>query len=203
MPLPAITRHAEPPAVWDALVAQHGSFYHDRRWLLALSRCFDYRLHVLMAGPDAAPTGGLALAEAVPVLPHLHTRRAGGHMPHQLQLAAIGLRGHGRQQQAVRTDRARGIALHPVQPPAACGAAGLQPGVPRVQRIAPEPVFLDDDRRDVDRRLAGRAIDVDVVLFVGGIGRCGGGWLGQALGNKYSSTCEPDGSAAVAIVQHV
>jgi hypothetical protein len=67
MPLPAITRHAEPPAGWDALVAQHGTFYHDRRWLLALTRCFDYRLHVLMAGPDAAPTGGLALAE-VPTL---------------------------------------------------------------------------------------------------------------------------------------
>jgi len=67
MPLPAITRHAEPPPGWDGLVAHHGTFYHDRRWLVELTRCFGYRLHVLTAGPDAALTGGLALAE-VPAL---------------------------------------------------------------------------------------------------------------------------------------
>lgn len=67
MPLPAITRHAEPPLGWDGLVAKHGTFYHDRRWLLELTRCFGYRLHVLTSGPDTALTGGLALAE-VPAL---------------------------------------------------------------------------------------------------------------------------------------
>ena len=58
-----ITSHAEPPAGWDGLVAAYGTFYHDRRWLLEVTRCFGYRLHVLTAGPREAPTGGLALAE--------------------------------------------------------------------------------------------------------------------------------------------
>lgn len=62
-----VTRHPEPPAGWDALVASRGTFYHDRRWLAAITRCFGYRLHVLTAGPPDALTGGLALAE-VPAL---------------------------------------------------------------------------------------------------------------------------------------
>jgi GNAT acetyltransferase-like protein len=67
MPLPVITRHAEPPTAWDRLVAEQGTFYHDRRWLVELTRCFGYRLHVLTAGNGDALTGGLALAE-VPAL---------------------------------------------------------------------------------------------------------------------------------------
>lgn len=45
----------------------HGTFYHDRRWLTEIVRCFGYRLHVLTTGPEQALTGGLALAE-VPTL---------------------------------------------------------------------------------------------------------------------------------------
>ena len=67
MNLPPVTRHAEPPPGWDALTRAHGSFYHDRRWLSEIVRCFGYRLHVLTVGPDQAPSGGLALAE-VPTL---------------------------------------------------------------------------------------------------------------------------------------
>jgi hypothetical protein len=63
VPLPTVSRHAEPPPAWDRLVAERGTFYHDRRWLTELTRCFGYRLHVLTTGPDQQLTGGLALAE--------------------------------------------------------------------------------------------------------------------------------------------
>lgn len=68
MPSPSVTRHAEIPAGWDELVRTHGTFYHDRRWVDEIVRCFRYRLHVLAATtPDGTLTGGLALAE-VPIL---------------------------------------------------------------------------------------------------------------------------------------
>ncbi len=67
MTSPRVARHAEPPPGWDALVRAHGTFYHDRRWLEEIVRCFGYRLHILTVGPAQAPSGGLALAE-VPTL---------------------------------------------------------------------------------------------------------------------------------------
>jgi hypothetical protein len=68
MPSPPVTRHAEIPPGWDDLARRHGTFYHDRRWIDEVIRCFRYRLHVLAAiGSDGALTGGLALAE-VPTL---------------------------------------------------------------------------------------------------------------------------------------
>lgn len=63
MPSPTITRHVEPPPAWDRLVAEHGTFYHDRRWLSEIARCFGYRLHTFTAGTATELTGGLALAE--------------------------------------------------------------------------------------------------------------------------------------------
>jgi hypothetical protein len=64
MPSLAITRHAEPPAGWDALARELGTFYHDPRWISGLAELFGYRLHILTAtGPDHALAGGLALAE--------------------------------------------------------------------------------------------------------------------------------------------
>lgn len=68
MTSPPVRRHAEVPPGWDALVRTHGTFYHDRRWIDEVVRCFRYRLHVLTtAAPDGGLTGGLALAE-VPTL---------------------------------------------------------------------------------------------------------------------------------------
>lgn len=65
--MPTVTRHAEPPAGWDALARAHGTFYHDRRWLVECARCFGYRLHILTTAMDETLSGGLALAE-VPTL---------------------------------------------------------------------------------------------------------------------------------------
>lgn len=68
MPSP-VARHADVPPGWDALVHQHGTFYHDQRWLEEVSRCFGYRLHVLSTtAPDGSLTGGLALAEVPKLL---------------------------------------------------------------------------------------------------------------------------------------
>ena len=73
MPSPPVTRHAEIPPGWDDLVRTHGTFYHDRRWINEVARCFRYPLHVLTTvAPDGALTGGVALAE-VPTL--LRARR--------------------------------------------------------------------------------------------------------------------------------
>lgn len=48
---------------------QHGTFYHDQRWLEEITRCFGYRLHVLStSAPDGSLTGGLALAEVPKLL---------------------------------------------------------------------------------------------------------------------------------------
>lgn len=63
MPLPSVSRHADPPPGWDRLVRERGTFYHDRRWLTEVTQCFGYRLHVLTTGSDDQLTGGLALAE--------------------------------------------------------------------------------------------------------------------------------------------
>jgi hypothetical protein len=51
-------------------VAEHGTFYHDRRWLTEITRCFGYRLHTLTAGTATALTGGLALAEVPALVGH-------------------------------------------------------------------------------------------------------------------------------------
>jgi CelD/BcsL family acetyltransferase involved in cellulose biosynthesis len=66
MPL-TVTRHAEPPDDWDALIQAHGSFYHTGRWITGVARTFRYRLHCLVARRDGGPVGALALAE-VPTL---------------------------------------------------------------------------------------------------------------------------------------
>jgi len=63
VPLPTVTRHAEPPADWGALVRDRGSFYHDPRWIAGLARVLRYRVHWLVARNDGTVTGALALAE--------------------------------------------------------------------------------------------------------------------------------------------
>ncbi len=63
-----ITRHTAPPAAWNELVRQRGTFYHDARWVAAIARCFRYRLHWLTASEGERLAGGLALAEVPSLL---------------------------------------------------------------------------------------------------------------------------------------
>jgi hypothetical protein len=58
-----ITRGTDAPAGWQALARDHGSFYHDARWIRGIARCFGYRTHWITATEGDRLVGGLALAE--------------------------------------------------------------------------------------------------------------------------------------------
>ncbi|MDH3289850.1 MAG: GNAT family N-acetyltransferase [Gemmatimonadota bacterium] len=62
MPL-TITSYAEPPADWNALARECGTFYHDARWIAGIADTFGYRLHCLVARNGETTVGALALAE--------------------------------------------------------------------------------------------------------------------------------------------
>jgi hypothetical protein len=67
MPSLTIARHPEPPAGWELLARERGTFYHHPLWITEVARCYAYRLHVLTAETAGQVVGGLALAE-VPAL---------------------------------------------------------------------------------------------------------------------------------------
>jgi hypothetical protein len=67
MPSLTIARHPEPPAGWEQLAREQGTFYHHPLWITEVARCYAYRLHVLIAETAGQVVGGLALAE-VPAL---------------------------------------------------------------------------------------------------------------------------------------
>jgi len=58
-----VTRHDEPPAGWDDLARELGTFYHQRAWITGLARCLRYRTHWLAAREGDRLVGALALAE--------------------------------------------------------------------------------------------------------------------------------------------
>lgn len=67
MPPLTISRATSEPAGWQALARDHGTFYHDARWITGLARCFRYRTHWVTASEKGQLVAGLALAE-VPTL---------------------------------------------------------------------------------------------------------------------------------------
>ena len=84
---------------------------------------------------------GLALAEGVPVLLHGDAFGLRGQVAHQARAAAIGQLHLGAHHQPVGADRARGITLEALQPPAIGHGLRHQPRVLRVEGIAPEPAL--------------------------------------------------------------
>lgn len=58
-----VTRTADPPSDWLEFVREHGSFYHDPRWITAIARRFRYPLYCLTARQDRDVAGVLALAD--------------------------------------------------------------------------------------------------------------------------------------------
>jgi len=59
----SVTRDSAPPDSWRSYVSGRGLFYHDPRWLAAISAQFRYRVHCLTALTDGVTVGILPLAE--------------------------------------------------------------------------------------------------------------------------------------------
>jgi hypothetical protein len=67
MPLPTITRAAEPPPDWAAFAREHGTFYHLPEWAICLSEMYRLPLECYSAHENGQLRGLLAVAE-VPAL---------------------------------------------------------------------------------------------------------------------------------------
>ncbi len=63
MTSPVVTSTGRVPAEWAGFAERRGSFYHDPRWVEALTACFRFPLTCLTATADGAVQGILALAE--------------------------------------------------------------------------------------------------------------------------------------------
>ena len=62
-----VATQREPPDGWDELARELGMFYHDRRWVLGLARCFRLEPLFLSASESGALVAGLPLLR-VPAL---------------------------------------------------------------------------------------------------------------------------------------
>jgi hypothetical protein len=67
MPLPTITRTAEPPGDWEGFAREHGAFYHLPQWAACLGEIYRLRLQCYSAREAGRLQGLLAVAE-VPAL---------------------------------------------------------------------------------------------------------------------------------------
>ena len=67
MPSPDIVTRREPPAGWQPLADEIGSFYHQPGWIRALGDCYGFPAFYLTADRAGAVEGALALLE-VPAL---------------------------------------------------------------------------------------------------------------------------------------
>jgi hypothetical protein len=68
MPLPAITRTAEPPEDWEAYAQRNGTFYHLPQWAECLRDVYHLRFDYYSARQDGELHGLLAVAEVPPLI---------------------------------------------------------------------------------------------------------------------------------------
>lgn len=146
-----VTVHSEPPAGWEGLARERGTFYHHPAWIAGVARYLRYRTHWLAAREGERLVGGLALAEVpgllggVRLVSYPFSFIAGPMVESAEADSAL----VGTAQDLARERRARRVEIKQFGP----SAAPASPGWVRTDRYRTYRVLPDGGEQAVWKRL--------------------------------------------------